>query len=160
MKEGRRYAHSESDDDDHLVLPCLIRLADARRLRKVRRRAPAVRLPLGMLASPPCELGGVRAVVICDEGGVRFAAEDVVCSGDGVEARVAHGRGERLCCRRVGVECPGEFVVCHICELASGRWVWTDGRTSGFDVGLGGAWGEMEDLVWSRVAVGWERKRR
>ena len=35
-----------------------------------------------------------------------------------------------------------------------------DRRTSGFDVGLGGAWGKMEDLVWSRVTVGWEGEGR
>ena len=110
---GRRCAYSKPDDNDQLVLPCIVRLAYARRLCKIRRRTSAVRLPLGVLATPSREVGSVRAVIICGEGAVGFAAEDVVCSGDSVEARVAHGRGESLCCWRVGVECPGEFVICN-----------------------------------------------
>ncbi len=39
-----------------------------------------------------------------------------------------------------------------------GGW-WRDGRTAGFDVSLRGSWGKMEDLVWGRVAVGWEGER-
>jgi hypothetical protein len=97
--------------------------------------------PLGVLATPPRKLRSVRAAIIFDEGGVRFAAENAVCSGDGVW-RTAAGRAKRV------------RSLPYIC-LASEREVGVNG-----DVGLGGAWGEMEGPVWSRGGVGREGRRR
>jgi hypothetical protein len=67
--------------------------------QKERCQEPTTPAPLGVLATPPCELGSIRAVIIFHEGDMGFAAENVVAL---VTACGARSRGELVLLVRRG----------------------------------------------------------